>query len=177
MESPPIIDTCQDNRQEDKCHQITAHWRDRPSDNGCMPGKKSGEPPTIEIRRFSWLVAQLEKEGIGQAEMARRTGIESSHINKLKNFETSGRKALSADIIRRVKDGLKLDPEYFFDEYDGPCDYKVYDLTKAREKKRVGNIESTVEKLAAMVTLLNERLSQTEAELSMLKGNRKRGAH
>ena len=97
-------DYCQDANRQEYTDSSQAEF----PDNLPMATGKSRELKR-ELLRMSWLIRQLQRDGIGQAEMERRTGIESSHLNKLLNYEGARRKGLGADIIRQVRDGLKID--------------------------------------------------------------------
>ena len=122
-----------------------------------------------ELLRMSWLIRQLQRDGIGQAEMERRTGIESSHLNKLLNYEGARRKGLGADIIRQVRDGLKIDLGYFFDDYDGERNYKVYPLSAKRDEKRVSDIESDVAELKRGRAADAVRDAERDTEMARLR--------
>ena len=101
--------------------------------------------------------------------MARRTGVESSHINKLRSYEKYGRKGLGADIIRLVRDGLKVDVAYFYDDYEGERDYRLYPLSAKRDEKRVSALEEADGRHDLAIAQLNARLAQLEAQNIALK--------
>jgi transcriptional regulator with XRE-family HTH domain len=144
-------------------------------------GRKLGKRragPSRQLKRFAALVAQLEQAGTSQAEFARLTGIETTHVNKLRNYESSGRTSIGAEILALVKDGLKVDPTYFYDDYDdaeGVRDHRLYLLSAKRDEKRISAIEETMKRLE----LANAR---QEAELVRLRndvvsGTGKQGAN
>lgn len=165
-------DTCQDSRQDDNCQEISGTWNCEPVDNHLSMGKAKpdgGKPRgeiTIELRRFIWLVAQLRAAGIGQAEMARRTGIESSHINRLANAETHGYTGLSADIVRKVRDGLNISPDYFFDQYeDERPAMPLYSLDQKRRENWSNQVDDRLAKLEQAQIQEKARISELEAAL------------
>lgn len=140
-------------------------------------GAKSSREITVELRRFIWLVSQLKAAGIGQAEMARRTGIESSHINRLANAETHGYTGLSADIVRKVRDGLSISTDYFFDMYEGerPA-LPLYSLDQKRRENWNNTVEDRLAKLErsqaqekAHMAELEAALHRKDAEIERLK--------
>lgn len=106
-----------------------------------MAGKPRRDTPTREGQRFSWLVLQLEREGLSQAEICRRTGISTTHLNQLRNIERGGRSGIGAEIVRKVKDGLQIDPAYFFDDYEGEKPFQLFLLSAKRDEKRVSALE------------------------------------
>lgn len=102
---------------------------------------------------------------MNQSELSRRTGIETSYINKLRNLESTGKTAIGADIVRKVRDGLKVSESYFFDDYEGPKDHRLYLLTAKRDEKRVSAIEEHAEKLEARVAQQSIELAQLRADV------------
>lgn len=103
-----------------------------------VPRNAKGEPVTRELIRFSWLVLQLTRDtSLSQAEIGRLLGMDKGHLSRLVNYENANYTGLSADIVRNVRDQLKISPEYFFDDYEGEADaLKVYSLDEARKKRR-----------------------------------------
>lgn len=112
-----------------------------PRDNPRMAGKPRRHTLTREGQRFSWLVVQLEREGLSQAEICRRTGISTTHLNQLRNIERGSRSGIGAEIVRKVKDGLQIDPAYFFDDYEGEKPFQLFLLSAKRDEKRVSALE------------------------------------
>lgn len=129
----PKIPICEDSSQR-KCESKTR-------ENARMAGKPRRDTPTREGQRFSWLVLQLEREGLSQAEICRRTGISTTHLNQLRNIERGGRSGIGAEIVRKVKDGLHIDPAYFFDDYEGEKPFQLFLLSAKRDEKRVSALE------------------------------------
>lgn len=78
---------------------------------------------------------------MSQAEISRRTGIGQTHINAIRNMETVGARGIGAHIVRLVRDGLGISTDYFYDDYEGEADHKVYQLSKKREERRFSAIE------------------------------------
>lgn len=155
-----IYDKCQ-RQSQDQSHR-------RPGDNSHVGGKPRKDQLSREAMRFGWLVSQLERDGISQSEMARRMTdagrhygtIDATYINKIKNAGVKGiGKGIGADIIRMVKDGLKVDPAYFYDDYDGQKPYQLYSISAKRDEKRVTAIES---ELAELKKQLADNLAETQ---------------
>jgi transcriptional regulator with XRE-family HTH domain len=57
-----------------------------------------------------WLSDQMEKEGITQAELSRRSGVTRSTINSV----MTGRRNAGADLCRSIAKGLNLPPADVF---------------------------------------------------------------
>lgn len=125
--------------------------------------------PTREALRFKWLIEQCEANGINQSEFARLTGIEASSVNKLRNLESSGRSEIGASIIRRVMNGLKVDPAYFFSEYDGPKDHRLFLLSAKRDENRVSALEESARKRELDAAQLGVELAHLRAEVVQLR--------
>lgn len=121
-------------------------------------GKPRLDQQTRQAARFAALIRELETEGMSQSEFARRTGIETSYINKIRNGE---RKGVGADMIQRVRDKLRIDgrnisTDYFFDDREPPS-YRVYLLDEKRAEKKIGVLEQQVQTLVAKVEELERR--------------------
>lgn len=116
-------------------------------------GKKRRDQQTLEAIRFGKLVNLLLDPGhpelgcMNQSDIARVTGMEVSHINKLTN---GTRKGMGTDIIRRMRDKLKIDPAFFFEDKE-PTDLKLFILSEERMKRQLSNHE---ERLAAVEAAL-----------------------
>lgn len=140
------------------------------------PLGKRRASPTREALRFKWLIEQCEQIGINQSEFARLTGIETSSINKLRNLESSGRSEIGASIIRRVMDGLKVDPSYFFADYDGVKDHRLFLLSAKRDENRVATLEDKVRKQELESAQHIAQMAKMQAEMVQLRqeiaGNR-----
>lgn len=105
---------------------------------------------------------QFEREGMSQVEFARRTGIGYSHLNAIRNMETASSRGIGAHIVRLVRNGLGIHPDYFYDDYEGEKDHKVYQLSAKREERRFAAIEETLaqqqRELAKLAELAAENL-------------------
>lgn len=108
---------------------------------------------------MTWLIIQLEKKGIGQAEICRRTGMTTSYVNALRNPQRGRNSGIGAEIVRLMKDGMGLDPRFFYDDYEGERPYEIYLLDARREEKRV-------EELAKSVSSMRSELASMRAELA-----------
>jgi len=113
-------------------------------------GRERGAPQndvkeiTRELRRFSWLVTQLVRDtDLSQAQIGRLLGMDKGHLSRLVNYENASYTGLSADIVRKVRDQLKISPDYFFDDYEGEAKnaVKIYSLDAARKKARDAELD------------------------------------
>jgi transcriptional regulator with XRE-family HTH domain len=163
--SPRNTDYSQDKNQAPSQHILQDHRK--------MVGitGKRREGVTRETQRMCWLLEQLAAMGVGQAEVARRTGIDSTYLNKLRRLEISGRSSIGADIVRRVKDGLRIDPSYFYDDYEGQKDHRLYLLSAKRDEKRVSGLENGQASLELEVSKLRTDLLELRNQLSGKGGN------
>lgn len=150
--APSSLHICEDKSQR----KSEAPKRDNP-----RMGKQRRDTPTREGLRFHWLIHQLERKGVNGAELARRTGVRESHINGFKNIETSRRTGIGAEMIRRMKDGVGLDPRYFFDDYEGERPHELYLLDAKREERRH-------EELMAKLSQISQRQLDIEVKLAQL---------
>ena len=104
-------------------------------------GKTRKDTPSRELVRLSWLIQQLDDQGVGQQQLADLTGLKISYLNQLKNYDRYNKTGFGTDILRQVMSGLRLSPSYFFDDYDGQQDYRLHLLSAKRDEKRVASIE------------------------------------
>jgi len=123
-----------------------------------MGGKKPSHGPTREGQRFHWLIHQLKDDGIDGAQLHRLTGINQAHISAFKNIEGSGKSGIGAEIVRKLKEGLGLDPDYFYDDYEGQRPYKVYLLKNRREEKRDVEVDELKRRMGILEALLTDKL-------------------
>jgi hypothetical protein len=75
-------------------------------------------------------------------------------------MERDGARGIGAAIVRQVRDGLRVHPNYFFDDYDGERAYKMYLLTAIRDEKRVSAIEDEVAKMRREIADMHTSLAQ-----------------
>ena len=140
-------------------------------------GKRIGPrrtAPSRPLRRVGALIEQLEQSGISQSEMSRRTGIPQSHVNKLRNYRSSGRTSVGAEIVGEFIEWLKLDPWFFHDnsyddEADGVRDYRLYLLSAKRDERRLAALEEAVANLQQLLVSTNTSKAVQEAELMRLR--------
>jgi transcriptional regulator with XRE-family HTH domain len=141
----------------------------RLGENARTMGKSARYTPTRELLRFEWLLQQLEDKGIGQKEVVELTGIKKSHLNQIKHHERYRKSGVGAEWIGLMSKGLRLDPAYFFDEYEGPADHRLYLLSAKRDEKRVASIEARVGSMESRMGVAeseNERLRAENKALS-----------
>lgn len=144
---------------------------------GPNDGTKPVKQITRELRRFIWLIRQLEKEGLKQAEIGRRIGMKPDHLNRLVNAEKYGYTGLSAEIVRGVRDGLNISTDYFFDDYEQERPARqLYSLDQARQQKLMADIVDRLQRLeqsdhekAALLWELRAGNERKDAEIARLK--------
>ena len=125
---------------------------------------RTRKSPSRELIRFSWLISQLEAAGMGQVEIAKATGIKISYLNQIKQYEKYGKTGVGAETVRLAMTGLKIDPSYFFDDYEGEKSHRLFPLSAKRDEKRVSAIET------ALATADRERANQA-VEIAKLKAD------
>jgi hypothetical protein len=88
----------------------------------------------------------------------------------------AGRTGFGAEIVRRVKDGLGISPDYFYDDYEGLADPKVYSLDERRTENRMARVEKAqaetaaqLENILAMLAKKDVLIHEQEAELKLLR--------
>jgi transcriptional regulator with XRE-family HTH domain len=120
--------------------------------------------PTRERVRFTYLLVQLERKGIGQAELSRRTGMTKSYINALRNPERGRNLGIGAEIVRLMKDGIGLDPKYFYDDYEGERPHELYLLDAKRDEKRIEVLSASVQDVLVGMASMRATLAQHDAD-------------
>jgi transcriptional regulator with XRE-family HTH domain len=146
-----------------------------------MP-KSRGQPESVdvegisvELRRFQLLVRLMRQHaGINRAEISRRTGIDETHLSKLCNPERTGRTGLSADIVRQVRIGLNISPDFFFDPQlknvaDEADLLKVYSLDEQRQKKWQASVDEQLHELSQFRLEMQAMLAMKDHEINRLK--------
>lgn len=171
------VDNCQDaNRQElgDTCHPPTVDNEGMPKSRG-QPESVDVEGISVELRRFQLLVRLMRQHaGINRAEISRRTGIDETHLSKLCNPERTGRTGLSADIVRQVRIGLNISPDFFFDPQlknvaDEADLLKVYSLDEQRQKKWQASVDEQLHELSQFRLEMQAMLAMKDHEINRLK--------
>lgn len=147
-------------------------------DNPGVPKPKPSEPPvdveglTRELRRFQLLIHLFAKyANINMAEVARRTGIEYSHLTRLVKPNGRSYTGLSATIVRKVKDGLHISPAFIFDDELAPVRSEadllnVYSLDEQRAKNWRNSVEERLGELAQHKIETGARMLELEAQLA-----------
>lgn len=136
-------------------------------------GKPARYTPTRELLRFEWLLQQLEDRGVTQKQVTELTGIKKAHLNQIKHHERYRKTGVGAEWIGLMTKGLNLDPAYFFDEYDGPADHRLYLLSAKRDEKRVASIESRLGSVESISAALAGRMGSLETENTALRSENK----
>lgn len=153
-----------------------------------MEKSKAGDPPTDiegvsrELRRFQLLVKLFDRHrSLNMAEIARRTGIDYSHLTKLMKPLSGRYTGLSADIIRKMRDGLQISPDFIFDDQLSPVHTEddllnVYSLEETRKKQWMQRMEARMLDLeqfkiesTARSLELQAQLERKETEILRLK--------
>lgn len=71
---------------------------------------------------------------------------------------------MGAEIVRKMKDGMGLDPRYFYDDYEEERDYKIYLLDAKREEKRFEQLAQAQDALRADFAKLRADLMERDAK-------------
>src|ERR1700759_462489 len=130
-----------------------------------MGGKPRRDTPTREALRFHWAILYFEQKlGVSGSELARRTGIHQTHINAFRNIQSSGRTGIGAEIVRKMKDGVGLDPAYFFDDYEGQCPAELYLLDRKRDEARAAELAKQLSQLSSKMTTMEQELAEMRLE-------------
>lgn len=88
--------------------------------------------PSTQLLRFHWLLGQLNDKGITQADIARRTGLSTSYINRIANFDRVGVMGVSSEAVASVCAGMGIKPDYFFDDYEGERPFETFERKGAK---------------------------------------------
>lgn len=128
-------------------------------------GKPARYTPTRELLRFHWLLRQLEDSGVTQKQVIELTGIKKSHLTQIVHYERYRKTGVGAEWIGLMTKGLRLDPAYFFDEYEGPKDFRLYLLSAKRDEKRVQSIETRLQTLERRDAEKDTRLAELREQL------------
>ena len=162
----------------DFCHskrQDPSHNDGR--DNSRIMGKQKQGHRTREAVRFTELILQLERAGISQSEMARlmsahahgAISVDVSYINHHRNGRRDG---IGSSIIRMVRDAFNIDPDYFFDDYEGVKDHKLYYLDERRVEKQLREMRAEHDRklaeLQAEIAALRDAQQRTDADLAQV---------
>lgn len=143
--------------------------KQRNSETSRGMGKSARYSPTRELLRFDWLLQQLEDSGIGQKQVSELTGIKKSHLNQIRHHERYRKTGVGAEWIGLMTKGLRLDPAYFFDEYEGPADHRLYLLSAMRDERRVSSIESRLSAVESINAATSQRMTTLEHENTALR--------
>lgn len=71
---------------------------------------------------------------------------------------------MGAEIVRKMKDGMGLDPRYFYDDYEEQRDYKIYLLDAKREERRYEQLAQAQSALRADFAKLRAELLERDAK-------------
>lgn len=143
-------------------HKTGNEMRDTADTMATPRGRKRRHEPTVHGWRFHWLILQLQKEGISQSELARRTGLGVTYINSYANIETSGVYGIGAETVQVMRDRMGLDPRYFFDPHEGERPYTMYLLDAKREAAQLAEF-------SAKLAEVTKRLAESERRNSTLE--------
>ena len=128
--------------------------------------------PTREARRLALLVRLLEEQGhpdhegpLNVYKIARIVGMDASHLHKIVTVDRP--RGLGADIIRKMREGLRIDPAFFFDENE-PTELGVYYLGKKR-------IATAIALLEQQNAILLKRIEALEAERNAVENGTRTG--
>ena len=136
-----------------------------------------GEPTTDiegvsrELRRFQLLVQLFDRHrDLNMAEIARRTGINYSHLTKLMKPQGGSYTGLSAEIVRKMRDGLQISPDFVFDDQLAPVRdeadlLNVYSLEETRRKQWMQRMEQRMLEVEQFKIESGARLLELQAQL------------
>jgi len=96
---------------------------------------------------------------MSQAEFSRRTGIHGPYINAIRNMDSAGPRGIGAEIVRLVRDGLRVDPDYFYDVYEGEKHHKLYLLGEKRTEKELSSIKTELAGIHRKFADVDQRLA------------------
>lgn len=130
-----------------------------------MVGRKRRHSPTVHGWRFHWLITQLEKKGVTQSELARRTGLGVTYINAYRNIESTGVSGISAETVQTMRDRMGLDPRYFFDPYEGERPHEMYLLDAKREAVQLAQYRQELSEIARRLAESERRNADMERRL------------
>lgn len=131
-----------------------------------------GEPKQLgevqpELRLFGQLVVEFQREhGVNAAELARRTGIEYTHLKKLCTPEKYGYTGLSMDIVRKVRNTLQISADYFLQDIDTarPA-LPLYSLDKKRQEVWTTKVDERLHETQQAIHDIRAEMSELRTEL------------
>lgn len=92
--------------------------------------------------------------------------MSAAHLSTWYNIfsdANGGRSGISADIVRRVKDGLGIHPDYFFDDYEGEADHRVYLLDRYRRQRAFHDVQDEVARHSVLLEQIQAGLAEKDA--------------
>lgn len=119
-------------------------------------GKPRLSTTTREAHRLRLLCGLLADPGhpelgrLNRARIAELTGVDISHLHKICIQDRP--RGLGADIVRKMRDGLRIDPWFFFDDAE-PTSLNIYVLSKERVKRSLADHESRLVALEEALAL------------------------
>lgn len=88
-------------------------------------GPKTPKGPTREGRRYVALVRELKEERkLTQDALGELLGIDQTYVSQL--LKGTRGDSIGAELIRKARDAVHVDPDYFFDDYEGLRSYHDY---------------------------------------------------
>jgi len=135
-------------------------------DSASMAGRKHKPSPTIHGWRLHWLIWQLKREGLSEAEIGRRAGLGQTYINAYARIEDTGVSGVSLDVAQKLCDTLGMDGGYWLDRYKGERPYRLY-LFDA-EKRRIEN-ERLEQKLQEIQLVMSQSERRSEERMAKLE--------
>lgn len=63
-----------------------------------------------------------------------------------------------------MKDGIGLDPKYFYDDYEGERPHELYLLDSKREEKRIEVLSNSVADIVVEMANLRSQVAQRDAD-------------
>lgn len=141
-----------------------------------MGGKTRAVGQSTQLQRARWLILQLETDGhpewgkddpkllksVGQAELARRTGLTTSYLNAIKHPQRSGNNDIGASKLAQMATGVGIEVDYFYDAYEGERPFALYLLSSKRSEKRIEAIADEQRAQRAEFAKLRQELAERD---------------
>jgi transcriptional regulator with XRE-family HTH domain len=127
-----------------------------------MSKKRGGT--SLYARRFHNLLVQLERKGMSQAEISRRTGLSQGYLSKWRWPENNSLQDIGSVTIERVIKGLRIRGGFFTDEYPESEErpFELYSFENALKERQVDELVKQNEKLTSLLESVLKRLEVLE---------------
>ena len=134
-----------------------------------MPGRKRKATPTIHGWRLHWLIWQLKREGLAEAEIARRAGLGQTYINAYARIEETGVSGVSLDVAQKLCDALGMDGRYWLDRYKGERPYRLYLFDAEKQRLENERLEQKLSEMTQAAARSDDRIAKLEQEIAEMR--------